>query len=111
MTKIPSSKTVKDEWAMTEKTGMRTEDPRPSFCLTESVFPQIKDWKVGEKYKLEVEVEQVGSRIDDYGDNKGKMVADFKISGIMVDADADEKGESADKETKDYPKAMIKNKK
>ena len=34
-----------------------------------------------------MEVEMTGSRIEDYGDDKGKLKANFKISGIMVDAD------------------------
>ena len=31
----------------------------PSFRLTEKDLPEIKDWKVGKRYHLEMEVEQV----------------------------------------------------
>ena len=33
-------------------------DPRPHLNFTEAELPAIKDWEVGEKYTLIVEVEQ-----------------------------------------------------
>jgi len=33
---------------------------RPSFYVSESELPEIKDWKMGKKYKLIIEAELVG---------------------------------------------------
>lgn len=79
---IPEKKVIEDEYAKTEKSGKRTIDPRPEFSVSEEIMPQIKDWSVGKKYRFEVEAEMTGSRIQDYGDDKGKLVSNFKISGI-----------------------------
>ena len=38
----------------------------PSFRLTEKDLPEIKDWKVGKRYHLEMEVEQVEVSKDEY---------------------------------------------
>ncbi len=98
---IPSKKMVENTYKNEISDEKRAIDPRPSFCISEDVLPAIKDWKTKGKYKLEIEVEQVGSRVSDYGDDKGKLVADFKISGIMVEGDKKEEDED-----KEYPKAM-----
>lgn len=112
MTIIPEKKTVKNEYAEEMSSKVHEIDPRPMFSINETTFPAIKGWVVGQKYNLEIEVEQTASRIADYGDDKGKLVADFRISGIMVDSDSDDKKESASKSTnEEYPKAMIKTKK
>lgn len=92
MKKIPSKEIVKDEYA---KNGKREIDPRPEFSVNETTMPQIKDWSVGKKYRFEIEVEMVGSRIQDWGDDKGKQTASFKINGIMEDLDEDESSEDA----------------
>lgn len=94
MTKIPSEKKIIDKDNSVMKKGKvehmeRTIDPRPSFSVNAEILPQIKDWSVGKKYKIEIEAEMVGSRIEDWGDDKGKLVASFKISGIMQDTDDD----------------------
>jgi len=113
MTVIPEKKTVKNEYGIEMSSKTHEIDPRPMFSISEKAFPEIKGWVVGQKYNLEIEVEQTAAKIADYGDDKGNLVADFRISGIMVDADADEKSEaSTKKDTKEkYPKGMIKNKK
>jgi len=38
----------------------------PIFSLSEKDFPAIKGWKVGEKYKLEIEVENIGMEKDQW---------------------------------------------
>lgn len=49
----------------------QTEDAMlPSFSVTEKDLPAIKDWKIGGKYKLEIEVEQVDISKSEYGDSK-----------------------------------------
>ncbi len=52
----------------------------PSFSLTEKDLPAIKNWRVGKKYKLEIEVEQVAMSKDEYG--KSPMEARFKIHKV-----------------------------
>src|SRR3990167_2958542 len=39
--------------------------PLPSFSLSEDDLPEIKDWEVGKKYKLNIEVEQVSKEKGD----------------------------------------------
>ena len=69
------------------KAEMRTykEEPyddRPRFSIKESELSDVKDWKVGEKYKVVLELEQTGSNIIDYGPDKGKIRGEFKVVGI-----------------------------
>ncbi len=92
LTVIPSSKdedmhTLKSE---AKEPKINTYDPRPQFSIGVDEFPEIKDWVTGKKYKLEIEVEQTGSRIKDWGNNKGKLEGTYKITKIGSDNDADE---------------------
>lgn len=104
---IPTEKKIKntDTFSSEKK---RIIDPRPSFSIAEDVLPAIKDWKTKGRYNLEIEVEQTGSRIEDYGDNKGKLVGEFRICGIMVDKEeggkSEEKGDKEDKS--EFPEKM-----
>lgn len=59
-----------------------TYDPRPCFSISETDLPEIKSWTIDGKYKLEIEVEMRGIREEDYGNNKGKKVAEFRISKV-----------------------------
>jgi len=106
LTVIPTEKKVEEKASevMSEKSSGRTFDPRPEFRIGEDEFPQIKEWVTGKKYKLEIEVEQVGGRIEDWGDQKGKLVGSYKITKIGSDNDQDEETE------KNFPKAMQKKK-
>lgn len=52
----------------------------PSFSLTEKNLPEIKDWKVGKKYKLEIEVEMVSVSKNEYGNSP--MTARFKVHKV-----------------------------
>jgi hypothetical protein len=54
----------------------------PSFCLKLKDIPEAKEWKVGEKYKLEVYVEQKGLR--DRGDDAMQSEVDFNILGVKA---------------------------
>lgn len=92
MTKIPE-KVVSKEKNYEGKTVTRENDPRPSFSVNEDSLPAIKDWSTGKKYKLEIEVTVTGTRIEDYGHDKGKLKADLKISGIILDNNKDEEDE------------------
>ncbi len=103
MVNIPDKKTVPNEYGIEAKSKTKVIDPRPQFSANEDVLPAIKDWSVGKKYPLEVMVEMTGSRIGGQWDdeNKGKLVADFRICGIAVDDDADEKDKKPEPETKE----------
>lgn len=64
-------------------------DMPPSFSLTETQLPEAKDWQVGKKYTLEVEVEMVGSNINEY--SKDKTVSyRFNITKVGAEMDEDE---------------------
>lgn len=54
----------------------------PSFSLTEKQFPPLKDWKVGKKYKMEIEVEQVSMSKNEYADRDEPLTARFKIHKV-----------------------------
>lgn len=102
---IPEKKLIQDDMVMEGKNkGKREVDPRPEFSINAEEFPAIKDWSVGKKYKLEIEVEMTGCRIGEWGDDKGKMTSSFKICGIMSDEDKDD----TDAKSKDFPEGMQK---
>ncbi len=100
---IPSEKnedmvTLKSE---AKEPKINTYDPRPQFSIGVDEFPEIKTWVTGQKYRLEIEVEQTGSRIEDWGNNKGKLVGTYKITKIGSDNDEDDT-------SKNFPEAMKK---
>lgn len=68
---------VKGESMMPEATIPRM---MPSFSLTEKDFPAIKNWQVGKKYNISMQVEQVSMSKDEYG--KSPMTARFKIHKV-----------------------------
>ena len=53
---------------------------RSVICLNEKDLPEIKDWMVGKKYKLIVDVEMTGMNKPEYGDKS--MRAEFRIDKI-----------------------------
>lgn len=57
-------------------------NPQPSLNLNEQILPEITDWKIGKTYTLTVEVKMTGIRHSEYGHDKGKASADFKITKI-----------------------------
>lgn len=68
---------------------MKYERPKPSFTVTEKDLPAIKDWEVGGKYELEIEVEMVRhSQGDEYGPGTGdakKHEARLRILSCKTD--------------------------
>lgn len=69
--------------------GMMIDDSLPTFSLTETQLPQVKTWKIKNKYKLEIEVQMTGTHVREY--DRGKpVVGSFKIIGIKNDSDDDE---------------------
>lgn len=56
----------------------------PSFSMSAADLPAIKDWRIGQRYHLEMEVEMISASKDEYV--KGSpMSARFKIHKIKDD--------------------------
>ena len=77
---------VKKAPKVTKKDIPVAADNRSSLYISEKELAAIKDWKVGQKYKLEVEVEMTGiSKQDNWGSDPGKLSANFKINKISTE--------------------------
>jgi hypothetical protein len=73
------------------------KEPKPEFSIGEVDLPEIKNWKVGKKYSLALEVEMVSSSKGDNWDfspvgsgdseKKPKFRARFKILSASEDED------------------------
>jgi hypothetical protein len=61
----------------------------PTFSLSQDQLPEAKKWQVGKKYKLEIEVEMVGTNKDEYM-QKQPINHRFKVTGVAVDEEEDE---------------------
>lgn len=61
----------------------------PTFTLPDEKIPEAKTWEVGKKYKMEIEVEMVGTNKDEYLKSK-KITHRFKITQIGVEQDDEE---------------------
>jgi len=61
----------------------------PSFTLTQKDLPEIKNWQVGKKYKLEIEVEQVSQEKSEYGQGS-PLTARFKLLKVKAKTLSDE---------------------
>lgn len=78
--------------------AMPQGDKAPMLALTADQFPEIKDWKVGEVYKLEIEV-VVKSKAEgqeysfDVG-NKGLIRMSFDIKSIQCDSESEDNSET-----------------
>ena len=72
-----------------------------TFTLRESDLPELKDWKVGGKYTITMEVEQVSASKPESG--KGEMDARFKVISAESETPEEDKSEGykeeADTET------------
>ena len=57
---------------MVDRPAKAFEKPKPSFNIDEKELPEIKDWTVGKKYKIALEVEMRShSKGDEYGYDGG----------------------------------------
>lgn len=68
-----------------DKNKIQEYDDRPSISFSETELPEIVDWKVKGKYKITILVEMNGTRIEDYGRNKDKTCASFRVDAVSVD--------------------------
>jgi hypothetical protein len=84
ITKAPSMKklptTAVDPPYTSDKN--RTYDPRPTFEISEAILPEIKKWTIDGEYILNMKVEMTGINEKDYGANKGKKCATFRVVSI-----------------------------
>lgn len=55
-----------------------------NVTFTTAELPQIKDWEVGRKYKIVVEVTQVSDEIREFEPNKGMRSARFSIDKVTA---------------------------
>lgn len=62
----------------------------PTFQLNEKDLPAIKNWVVGRKYRLELEVEQISVRKDEPMRDKPQLEATFRILKVKDVPDSDE---------------------
>jgi len=53
---------------------------KPTVTLDSKTLPAIKKWKVGKKYCILLEVEQVSLSKDEYGDDDKQLHARFRIN-------------------------------
>lgn len=67
----------------------KTERILPTVRLTDEDLPEIKNWKVGEKYTLVMEVEQTsmrqGNEWESSASKDKRIHATFKITSVGVD--------------------------
>lgn len=61
----------------------------PSFSLTSKDLPEIKDWSVGHKYKLEIEVEQTEMAKSEYMQGE-PLTARFRILKVKNNSESEE---------------------
>lgn len=84
---------VKGEKLMYSLDGGKNARIFPTLRLTDEDLPELKDWKVGKKYPLCIEVELMSTRQgSEYSqENKDKRIhTTFKVVKVGVDNDADE---------------------
>lgn len=78
-----------------EKRGVAEEDPKrelPRITFTVSDLPELKNWKVGGKYTLEVEVEQVAMSKNEYGfEEEKELKATFKVTKVKASGNPNSK--------------------
>lgn len=61
----------------------------PRLRLEHEFFPEVKDWKVGETYKIELEVKMTGLSISKFSND-----SEFDITGYEVESDDEENSEN-----------------
>ena len=78
----------------------------PTFSLSEKDLPEMKDWKVGDKYTLVIEVEMTkmmqGSEYPMYGTPPDKTIkGNFKVTSVAVEENDDSETPSKDPKSSD----------
>lgn len=79
----------------------KRELPRVTFSAED--LPEIKDWKIGSKYYLELEVEEVAAEKDRFGyegEKERPLTATFKVMAVKAMKHEANEGEDDDKKKK-----------
>ena len=80
-------------------------EQKNTISITETELPEIKEWKIGEEYEISIKIKQTGMRIEDWGKNKGKVVAQFEIIEMESEDEDDEKeNEKEEEDSEGYKK-------
>ena len=83
-----------------KKSNMMVDGPMermlPSFSINEKQLPDIKNWKVGEKYEMEIEVEMTSISKSQYRTGE-PITASLKVTKIGVTDTEDEATKEAKK--------------
>lgn len=80
-------KKVKGQKTPTVEKPAESKRELPRVTFTAEDLPEVKDWKVGGKYYLELEVEQVAMEKDRYGfegEKEKPLTATFKVLGVKA---------------------------
>lgn len=59
-------------------------DTRPHISFNSTELPEVKDWKVGEEYKVVLQIKQTGMDLIDYGKQKGQIRGSFTVTGVKA---------------------------
>ena len=87
---MQSAPTIIDEKTKLPEPWNVPEDGRPSINAKSNQIPEIAEWKVGERYKLEIEVELVS--LEKNAGIKGDYYASrMRISSYSVESETEEK--------------------
>lgn len=85
-------KKVKGEKKSMPDSAPKRELPRITFTATD--LKEIKNWKVGGKYRIELEVEQVAMSKNEYEfENEKELKATFKVTKVKTLSDKKEEVE------------------
>lgn len=95
--KVKGTKTLAAE----KPSEPKRELPRVTFSAED--LPEIKDWKIGGKYYLELEVEEVAAEKDRYGyegEKERPLTATFKVVAVKAMKHESDKENDSEKKKK-----------
>lgn len=55
---------------------------KETISFTEKQLPDLKDWKLGKVYRVEIQLKLVGTNIEEWGETKGKVRGRFEIQKV-----------------------------
>lgn len=67
-----------------EDAPVEAEEFKPTVSFSAKQLPELKNWKVGSKYQLVLEVEQKSLREESYGKNKGELKGSFEVLNVKA---------------------------
>ncbi len=102
-------KPTKGKPAMTAEAPSRPKRELPRVTFTAEDIPEIKNWSVGGKYRLEMEVEQVAAEKDRYGYDEGKnqpLTATFKVTAVKAVSKSEKENNPGPKKSRRNPNEL-----